>query len=58
MNMVFCHGVMGPDENWNRRTYNPLKKWKDWLQFWVEFEHDVVMQIPAFPHVHHNHIER
>lgn len=52
MNLVFCHGVMGPDEDWNHRTYHQSKGWKHWLQFSTEFEHDVVMQIPEFPHAH------
>ncbi len=52
MNIVFCHGVMGPDENWNNKTYNESKGWKDWLQFTTEAEHDVLMQIPRFPHAH------
>ena len=52
MNMVFCHGVMGPESDWNARPYNPVKGWKDWLQFYAEFEHDVVMQRPYFPHAH------
>lgn len=52
MNMVFCHGVMGPDEDWDTRIYRTEKRWKDWLQFTVEFKHDVLMQIPQFPHAH------
>ena len=52
MNIIFCHGVMGPDEVWNKRQYNETKGWKDWLQFTVESEHDVLMQIPRFPHAH------
>lgn len=52
MNIVFCHGVMGPDENWNDRQYYENKGWKDWLQFQIEKDHDVVMQIPHFPHAH------
>lgn len=52
MNMIFCHGVMGPEEDWGARTYNPNKGWKYWLQFYAEFEHDVMMQLPEFPHAH------
>ncbi len=52
MNIVCCHGVMGPDENWETRIYNPTKGWKDWLQFMIELEHDVIMQRPYFPHAH------
>lgn len=52
MNIVLCHGVMGPDENWKTRIYNPTKGWKDWLQFMIELEHDVIMQRPYFPHAH------
>jgi hypothetical protein len=52
MNIVFCHGVMGPDEDWGARIYRAEKRWKDWLQFAVEVEHDVLMQIPQFPHAH------
>lgn len=46
MNIVFCHGAADNRE----MIYNPSKKWKDWLQFIVEKEHDVIMQIPKFPH--------
>jgi pimeloyl-ACP methyl ester carboxylesterase len=52
MNIVLCHGVMGPEEDWNIRAYNQTKKWKDWLQFYTEFEHDVITQKPYFPHAH------
>ena len=52
MNIVFCHGVMDPEQDWNARTYNPTKGWKYWLQFMAETEHDVIMQIPQFPHGH------
>jgi pimeloyl-ACP methyl ester carboxylesterase len=52
MNIVFCHGVMSPDQDWKEKTYNSTKGWKDWLQFVVEAEHDVLMQIPRFPHAH------
>ena len=50
MNIVFCHGVVGPDEDWN--AYDMTKGWKDWLQFLVELQHDVIMQAPKFPHAH------
>jgi len=52
MNIVFCHGVMPPELDWYNKIYNPIKSWKDWLQFTVEADHDVVMQIPKFPHAH------
>ena len=50
MNIIFCHGVMGPDEKW--RAYDMTFGWKNWLQFIVEFQHDVIMQTPKFPHAH------
>lgn len=50
MNIVCCHGVMGPDEKW--RAYDMTFGWKNWLQFVVELEHDVLMQRPKFPHAH------
>ncbi len=52
MNMICCHGVMGPDEDYNHRTYNPNKGWKHWLQFYADLKHDVIMQMPRFPHAH------
>ena len=52
MNAVFCHGVLPPDLDWNQKTYNPTKSWKDWLQFMLEAKHDIIMQIPKFPHAH------
>ena len=52
MNAVFCHGVLPPDLDWNKNTYSPTKGWKEWLQFVLEQEHDIVMQIPRFPHAH------
>ncbi len=52
MNAVFCHGVLPPDLDWNKNTYSPTKGWKEWLQFILEQEHDIVMQIPRFPHAH------
>lgn len=52
MNIVFCHGVMSPELDWNEKTYNPAKGWKYWLQFQTEAMHDVIMQIPQFPHAH------
>lgn len=52
MNIIFCSGVMPPELNWDEKIYYPTKKWKDWLQFMVEAEHDVIMQIPKFPHAH------
>ena len=50
MNIVFCHGVMGPDEKW--RAYDTTFGWKNWLQFMVELRHDIIMQTPKFPHAH------
>ena len=52
MNIIFCHGVMDPEESWEARTYNPNKGWKYWLQFVAERDHDVLMQFPQFPHAH------
>ncbi len=52
MNIVFCHGAMGPKYEWNTRTYDANACWADWLQFFVELEHDVIMQRPYFPHAH------
>ena len=52
MNIIFCHGVMGPEDDWKNRAFNEIKSWKDWLQFYTEFEHDVLMQMPRFPHAH------
>ena len=46
MNIVFCHGV-GDSRGY---VYNPSKGWKGWLQFIADAEHDVLMQIPRFPH--------
>ena len=50
MNIICCHGVMGPDEKW--RAYDTTFGWKNWLQFVVELEHDIIMQTPKFPHAH------
>ena len=52
MNMIFCSGIMPPELDWNKKVYNPNKPRKEWLQFVVEDEHDVIMQIPKFPHAH------
>ena len=52
MNAVFCHGVLPPDLDWNKNTYSPTKGWKEWLQFVLEQKHDILMQIPRFPHAH------
>lgn len=52
MNIVFCHGAMGPKFDWNTRTYDANGWWSDWLQFYTEFEHDVITQKPYFPHAH------
>ncbi len=54
MNIIFCHGVMDPEYDWAKREYNPSKGWKYWLQFQIEKDRDVVMQMPAFPHAHVN----
>ena len=54
MNIVFCHGVMDPEYDWNTREYNPSKSWKYWLQFQIEKDRDVIMQMPQFPHAHVN----
>lgn len=43
---------MGPKYDWNTRTYDDSTWWADWLQFFVELEHDVIMQRPYFPHAH------
>ena len=52
MNIICCHGVMSPEQDWNTRTYNELKGWKNWLQFYAELKHDVLVQLPRFPHAH------
>ncbi len=52
MNIVFCHGAMGPKFDWTKRTYDDSPWWADWLQFMVELDHDVIMQKPYFPHAH------
>ena len=51
MNMIFCDGVMPPEMNWETREYY-AGNWKYWLQFRVEKDHDIIMQIPKFPHAH------
>lgn len=51
MNIIFCRGVMPPEMDWETREYYN-GNWKYWLQFAVEKEHDVIMQIPKFPHAH------
>lgn len=52
MNIIFCHGVMDPEQDWNNQEYNPTKGWKYWLQFMTETQHDVLTQMPCFPHAH------
>lgn len=52
MNAVFCHGVMSPQDDWATREFNPVKGWKYWLQFQIEKDRDIVMQMPQFPHAH------
>ncbi len=52
MNIIFCHGVMDPEQDWNHQEYNPPKNWKYWLQFMTESQHDILMQMPQFPHAH------
>ncbi len=51
MNMIFCDGVMPPEMDWETREYY-AGNWKHWLQFRVEKDHDIIMQIPKFPHAH------
>ena len=51
MNMIFCDGVMPPEMDWETREYY-AGNWKYWLQFRVEKDHDIIMQIPKFPHAH------
>ena len=51
MNMIYCAGVMPPEMNWETREYY-ADNWKYWLQFRVEKDHDIIMQIPKFPHAH------
>ena len=51
MNIVFCSGVMPPEMDWeNREIY--MGGWKYWLQFIMEKDHDIITQIPYFPHAH------
>ena len=52
MNLVFCHGVMDPDEDWVNRESTPIKNWAYWLQFKIEKDFESIMQIPFFPHAH------
>lgn len=52
MNIIFCHGVMDPEQDWKKQEYNPIKSWKYWLQFMSESQHDILTQIPQFPHAH------
>ncbi|MBO7066506.1 MAG: alpha/beta hydrolase [Alphaproteobacteria bacterium] len=52
MNIVFCHGVMDPDEDWENRESTPIKNWAYWLQFKTEKDMDIITQIPFFPHAH------
>jgi len=52
MNIIYCHGVMGPEEDWKNRQYNKIKNWKDWLQFQIEKDKNIIMQIPKFPNAH------
>ena len=51
MNIVFCAGVMPPEMDWKTRTIY-TGGWQNWLQFQTEKDHDVIMQIPKFPHAH------
>lgn len=51
MNIIFCHGVMPPEMDWETREYYN-GNWEKWLQFTVEKDHDVIMQMPKFPHAH------
>ena len=52
MNIVICRGVESPDMDWNNQVYCAEKDWIDWVQFESEAEHDVITQIPKFPHAH------
>jgi len=51
MNIVFCNGVMPPEMDWETREIY-MGGWKYWLQFMSEKQHDIIMQIPMFPHAH------
>ena len=52
MNIVFCHGVFDPNENWETREFIPITPWAYWLQLQIEKNKDINMQIPLFPHSH------
>ena len=51
MNIIFCSGVMPPEMDWKNREFYP-GNWEHWLQFRIEKDHDIIMQIPKFPHAH------
>ena len=51
MNIVFCSGVMPPEMDWETREIY-MGGWKYWFQFSMEKEHNVITQIPYFPHAH------
>jgi pimeloyl-ACP methyl ester carboxylesterase len=51
MNIVFCDGVMPPEMDWDTREMY-MGGWKYWLQFRTEKDHDIITQIPKFPHAH------
>ncbi len=51
MNIIFCAGVMPPEMDWKTREYY-AGNWEHWLQFRMEKDHDIIMQIPKFPHAH------
>ena len=42
---------MPPEMDWETREYYN-GNWEKWLQFTVEKDHDVIMQMPKFPHAH------
>lgn len=51
MNIIFCAGVMPPEMDWETREYYP-GNFEHWLQFRIEKDHDIITQIPKFPHAH------
>lgn len=42
---------MPPEMDWETREYYP-GNFEHWLQFRVEKHHDIITQIPKFPHAH------
>ena len=51
MSIVFCAGVMPPEMDWETREYY-TGGWQNWLQFQIEKDRDIIMQILKFPHAH------